>query len=264
MPAEQAEAVQRQLLDQMLTQHEIRHYVLWYYTPMAWGFSSHLSPLARVYDCMDELSHFRGAPVLMGERERALLSGADVVFTGGYSLYERKRNQHDNVHAVPSSVDVAHFAQWRDPGREPADQRALGGVKIGYFGVLDERLDLELIRALSDQRPEWNFIFIGPLCKISPSDLPRAKNLHYLGPRNYSELPNYLAGWDAAILPFALNDSTRFISPTKTPEYLAAGKPVVSTPIKDVIHPYGDLNLVRVARSHMPRPFRGQNGQTPK
>lgn len=242
------EAIQRAMIDRLFAEHQIRDYVLWYYTPMALGWTHHLKPLATVYDCMDELSAFRNAPRALREREAELFKRADLVFTGGQSLYEAKRGQHRNVYAFPSSIDRAHFAQARDRRIEdPADQANIPHPRMGFFGVVDERFDIELLDGISTARPDWNFVIIGPVVKIDEADLPRRANIHYLGSKSYKELPAYLAGWDVAALLFARNESTRFISPTKTPEYLAAGKPVVSTSIRDVVRPYGKLELVRIA-----------------
>lgn len=237
----------RALVDGLFREQEIGACVLWYYTPMALGYSGHLQGLATVYDCMDELSAFRGAPPEMLEREAELLRRADLVFTGGPSLYEAKRGRHPSVHLFPSSIDAAHFGQARGAVDEPADQAQIARPRIGFYGVLDERLDTELLREAALLRPEWQWVMIGPVVKIAPEELPRLPNVHYPGARSYQDLPRYLAGWDVAVLPFARNESTRFISPTKTPEYLAAGKPVVSTPIRDVVHPYGDAGLVAIA-----------------
>jgi glycosyltransferase involved in cell wall biosynthesis len=222
--------------------------LLWYYTPMAWAFTSTLPAGVVVYDCMDELSLFRGAPPTLRLYEQQLLARADLVFTGGRSLYEAKKRQHRSVHAFPSSVDTAHFAaarQW--DGARPADQAGIPRPRIGFFGVIDERLDIDLLRDLAAARRSYHFVLLGPVAKIDPAALPSASNLHYLGMKTYAELPSYLAGWDVAMLPFARNDATRFISPTKTPEYLAAGCPVVSTSIADVVQPYGVDGLARIA-----------------
>jgi UDP-galactopyranose mutase len=240
-------AAQRSLLSQLIANEHIEHYVLWYYTPQALRFSDHLSPDVVVYDCMDELSAFKNADPNLPRLERELMRRADVVFTGGQSLYEAKQHQHHNIHALPSSVDVAHFATARQCKEQPADQAGIPGPRLGFFGVLDERLDIELLQGIADARPEWQLVMIGPVVKIDPADLPKRSNIHYLGPKSYTELPRYIAGWDVALLLFARNDATRFISPTKTPEYLAAGKPVVSTSIRDVVSPYGDRGLVRIA-----------------
>jgi len=247
LSAEEVEAAQEDLLQGLLADHSVAEYILWYYTPMALGFSQALEPAAVVYDCMDELSLFRGAPPSLLERERRLLEIADLVFTGGQSLYEAKRERHPAVHAFPSSIEADHFGRARRPAPEPADQAAIPRPRLGYFGVIDERIDLDLLAAVADARPDWQIVMLGPVVKIDPATLPRRSNLHYLGMKAYDELPSYLAGWDVALMPFALNESTRFISPTKTPEYLAGGRPVVSTPIRDVVRPYGELELVEIA-----------------
>jgi UDP-galactopyranose mutase len=240
-------AAMRALLDDLIRRERIGRYVLWYYTPMALAYSDHLAPAAVVYDCMDELSAFKGAPAILKQREAALMQRAAVVLTGGQSLYEAKRNQHPSVHAFPSSVDVEHFAQARRITVDPPDQAAIPRPRLGFFGVLDERLDVQLLEGLAAARPEWQIVMVGPVTKIDPAVLPRRANIHYLGPKKYEELPHYVAGWDVALLLFARNEATRYISPTKTPEYLAAGRPVVSTSIRDVVRPYGQKGLVRIA-----------------
>jgi glycosyltransferase involved in cell wall biosynthesis len=244
-----AEAVeaQRRLLNGFVKEQRMDSFVAWYYTPMALKFTSELEPELAVYDCMDELSAFQGAPPDLVALERALFRHVDVVFVGGQSLYRVKRQQHTNVHCFPSSIDRAHFAAARDRMADPPDQRMVPHPRIGFFGVLDERLDRELLATLAAHHPEWSFVLLGPVAKISSEELPKSSNIHYLGQKHYADLPRYLSGWDVAMLPFALNASTRFISPTKTPEYLAAGKGVVSTPIRDVVEPYGRLGLVRIA-----------------
>ena len=221
--------------------------LLWYYTPMMLPFSRHLEADCVIYDCMDELANFRFAPPELLPLESELLTRADLVFTGGYSLYEAKRDRHANIDPVPSSVDRAHFAQARTGSTEPADQAGLPGPRLGFYGVIDERMDLALLAAVADARPDWSLVMVGPVVKIGKDELPRRPNIHYLGNKDYSELPAYLSGWDVALMPFAINESTRFISPTKTPEYLAAGLRVVSTPIRDVVYPYGEEGLVAIA-----------------
>jgi UDP-galactopyranose mutase len=249
LDAEAATHAQRALMDELCLEQGIRGPVLWYYTPMAGAFSDHLHSAAVVYDCMDELSAFKFAPPRLRELERALLRRADLVFTGGYSLYEAKCKQHPRVHAFPSSVDVAHFAKARGALAldEPSDQTAIPHPRLGFFGVIDERMNVQLLTAVAELRPDWQFVMVGPVVKVDPADLPRRPNIHFVGGKKYDELPAYLAGWDVALMPFALNESTRFISPTKTPEYLAGGKPVISTPITDVIRHYGELEAVRIA-----------------
>lgn len=244
---ETAQTAQQAMLDDLFQAAEISQYILWYYTPMAVSFTNHLKPLAVVYDCMDELSAFHGAHPELKANETQLLKRANVVFTGGHSLYEAKQHQHPNIHAFPSSIEKEHFATARNLSEEPADQKDIPHPRLGFFGVIDERMDLELLRGIAEAKPDWHLVIIGPVVKIDPATLPTNPNIHYLGGKSYQELPGYLGGWDIAMLPFAINESTKFISPTKTPEYLAAGKPVISTPIRDVVRPYGDNGLVRIA-----------------
>jgi UDP-galactopyranose mutase len=241
------DAVQEGLIDGLFAEHKIQDFVLWYYTPMALGFTRHLKPKAVIFDCMDELSAFKNAPATLKEREAELFKRADLVFTGGQSLYEAKRDHHHSVHAFPSSIDADHFMKARVLKAEPADQQCIPHPRIGFFGVIDERLDIDLLDKVADLKPDWQLLVIGPVVKIDPNDLPRRDNIHYLGGKSYKELPAYLSGWDVAMLPFARNDSTRYISPTKTPEYLAAGCPVVSTSIRDIVRPYGQKGLVHIA-----------------
>jgi len=219
----------------------------WFYTPMMFPWADRLEPKAIVYDCMDELSMFRGSPPELLEREKELLERADLVFCGGQSLYEAKRDRHPAVYAFPSSIDVKHFEQALTITDEPADQKEIAHPRIGFCGVIDERTDIELLGRIADLRPDYQFVMIGPIVKIDENDLPRRNNIHYLGGKNYNDLPSYISGWEVAMMPFAMNDSTKFISPTKTPEYLAAGRPVVSTPVRDVIRPYGEKGLVYIA-----------------
>jgi UDP-galactopyranose mutase len=251
--AESSEAVQRRMIHELLREREFVRPILWFYTPMALPLAVGLEPSLVIYDCMDELSGFRGAPTQLQERERELFGAAHLVFTGGQSLYESKRLHHPAVYAFPSSVDANHFSLARRLPIEPADQRNIPANRVGFFGVLDERMDLDLLAALAAARPSYQIVMIGPVVKIAQSDLPHAANIHYLGPKDYLALPSYLAGWQVAIMPFALNEATRFISPTKTLEYLAAGKPVVSTAVRDVVIPYGELGLVSISDSaHFP------------
>ncbi len=258
LDAAQTEAAVKALLDGYLASERIERPIRWYYTPMMLAFSRHVEATAVVYDCMDELSNFKFAPPELKALEQELLSDADVVFTGGYSLYEAKRDSHANIHPFPSSVDREHFAQARriDRADAPDDQVALPRPRLGFYGVVDERMDLDLLAHVADARPDWSIVIVGPVVKIDPADLPNRPNIRYLGGKTYAELPKYLAGWDVALMPFAINESTRFISPTKTPEYLAGGRPVVSTPITDVIRHYGDLDAVRIA--HTPDEFVAQ------
>lgn len=241
----QTDSILAELFDEFISAFELQQTVFWYYTPMALKYSGQHAPKAIIYDCMDELSGFKFAHGQIAAYERQLLEMADVVFTGGHSLYQAKKQYHNNIHPFPSSIDRQHFAS-ASTTAEAHDQVYIPGPKIGFFGVIDERFDTALIADLATLRPDWNIILIGPVVKIDPASLPRHHNIHYLGQKSYVELPAYLSGWDVAMLPFLLNESTRFISPTKTPEYLAAGIPVVSTAIHDVVNPYGEQGLVHI------------------
>jgi len=239
--------LQRELIGKLIGRETQRARVFWYYTPMALAFSSELECDLCIYDNMDELSLFRGASHELLTLEDALFARTDLVFVGGMSLYEAKRERHHSVHAFPSSIDFGHFVSARTAMREVGHHAGIPGPRLGFFGVIDERMDVELISKLAELRPDWRFVMIGPVVKIDPATLPRRDNIQWLGSKTYSELPQYLSGWDVGIMPFALNEATRFISPTKTPEFLAAGVPVVSTPIADVVRPYGEGGLVEIA-----------------
>jgi UDP-galactopyranose mutase len=232
------------LMADLATELEDRRLVAWLYTPLALPLAQTLGPDVMVYDCMDELSLFLGAPPELLSREAALLECADVMFTGGPSLYRAKQARHPNVHCFSSSVDAGHFRSARkgsSGAAEAEDQVRLPHPRLGFYGVIDERLDLPLLDFVAERRPEWQIVLVGPVVKIDPATLPQRSNIHYFGQRSYDDLPRYLSGWDICLLPFALNDATRFISPTKTLEYMAAERPIVSTPITDVAEPYGDV-----------------------
>jgi UDP-galactopyranose mutase len=240
-------AVMKEMIRRLFLENDLREYVFWYYTPMALSFTNHFKPIVAVYDCMDELSAFKGAHSRLPELEKQLFQNVDLVFTGGQSLYDAKKDAHHSVHCFPSSIDVSHFNKARMVMTDPPDQASIPHPRLGFFGVIDERFDIGLLEALARRRPDWHFVMIGPVVKIHPETLPKRPNIHYLGAKKYEELPDYLAGWDVALLLFARNESTRFISPTKTPEYLAAGKQVISTSICDVVRPYDQLGLVKIA-----------------
>ncbi|SIT59599.1 Glycosyl transferase [Mesorhizobium prunaredense] len=244
--ATKADAIQRRFVDQIVNSTPHDRLTIWYYTPMALRFSDHLVCDVCVYDCMDELSAFKNAPAELTQMEKALFQRADVVFTGGQSLYEAKRSLHRSIFPFPSSIDVAHFHKAREPGDDPVDQADIPQPRVGFFGVIDERLDVEMIAQAAAAMPEVHFVMLGPVVKIDPLSLPRASNLHWLGAKSYADLPRYLGHWSAGWMPFALNEATRYISPTKTPEFLAAGLPVVSTAIVDVVRTYGAEGLVDI------------------
>ena len=238
---------QKEFIDMVISTMSINNYVLWYYSPMAVEYTAHLAPDVVVFDCMDELSAFKFAHPNILKNETRVFRFADIVFAGGRSLYEAKRERHENIYLFPSSIDKDHFMTAREITSEPVDQESIPHPRIGYYGVLDERIDFCLIDRVAEKKNEWQFILIGPVAKIDKASLPKRNNIHYLGQKSYEELPKYLAGWDIAMMPFAMNDATRFISPTKTPEYLCGGKEVIATPVPDVVTEYGDEALVHIA-----------------
>lgn len=244
------------LLSQYMAHQELKDYWLWFYTPMAVPLASIMQPAGIVYDCMDELSAFKNAPAELMLREDQLFSMADLVFTGGHSLYKAKSQRHSHVSCFPSSVDAAHYARPRQNIALVQSVVASTGKtycppRLGYCGVIDERIDIGLIVALADARPDWQIVMAGPVVKIDLAGLPHRENIQWLGQQDYADLPVLIHSWDVCLMPFALNDATRFISPTKTLEYLAAGCPVVSTPIHDVVTGYPDI----VAIANSPQTF---------
>jgi UDP-galactopyranose mutase len=239
--AEEQLPILSQLIQQVVASERIESCVAWFYTPLALPLLNCVPHELVIYDCMDALDAFLNAPTLLKQRETELLEQADLVFTGGPSLFKRLEGRHANAYCFPSSVDASHYSKALEEISEPEDQAAISRPRLGYFGVIDERIDLALIDTVASQHPDWHFVMVGPVVKISQSELPRRPNIHYLGQKQYAELPNYLASWDVCMMPFAINDSTKYISPTKTLEYMAAEKPIVSTPIADVAEPYGRI-----------------------
>lgn len=236
------EAAMQRLVLAAMHSRRISSYIAWFYTPMAMFMADVLEPECIVYDCMDELSMFKGAPAELMAQEKALFNQADIVFTGGRSLYQAKRTLHDSVHCFPSSVDARHFST---PTADHPLQAAIPRPRLGYCGVIDERVDIDLVAGIASLRPDWQIVMVGPTAKIDPAGLPKLPNIHWMGQQDYQVLPAFIQGWDVCLLPFALNDSTRFISPTKTLEYMAGGRPCVSTAIRDVVESYGDLVKIR-------------------
>lgn len=221
----------------------------WFYSPAtAPAMLGAFNEIAVVYDCMDELAQFRFAHPDLPRRERLLLANADIVFTGGRKLYEAKRRFHRNVHFFGCGVDVAHFGKARLEETEvPTDIADLPRPIFGYFGVVDERIDYELIEQLAAHNPASSVVIVGPVVKVDPAALPKGGNIHWLGKREYDVLPNYVKGFDVCLMPFALNEATEFINPTKTLEYMAARKPIVSTAVADVVRNF--TPIVRIAKS---------------
>lgn len=236
-----------ELMDELIYEEEIIDFTIMYYTPMALSFTHQLEPKKVIFDCIDEYSHFSETQQTIERYEEKLFKRADIVFASGNSLFESKKHKHHNIHACPSSIDYAHFAQARGKLIEPDDQISIPHPRIGFYGVIDNRFNLDLLLQIADLAPEYQFIIIGPTLKIDPRTLPQRRNIHYLGKKDYHTLPLYLSSWDCAIMPFALNRATRYICPTKTLELLAAGKPIVSTSITDVVNSYAHRKLVRIA-----------------
>lgn len=220
--------------------------IQWFYDPMAVpAFLHKLHEVAVVYDCMDELSQFKFAPPEIIERERLLLSAADVVFTGGRKMWESKSRFNKNCHFYGCGVDVAHFSQALQENTElPDDIASIAAPILGYFGVIDERLDYELLARLADAQPEWNICMVGPVCKIDPAELPQRPNLHWLGGKEYADLPAYAKAFDISLMPFAMNEATEFINPTKALEYMATGTPIVSSPVPDVVSNFSSVTQI--------------------
>lgn len=224
--------------------------VQWFYDPMAvTAFGGQMGEVLNVYDCMDELSKFKGAPPNILERERELLDLADVVFTGGARLYDSKSQHNENCHFYGCGVDCEHFGKARlESTLPPPDVAALKQPVLGYFGVVDERMDYELVAKLADANPEWNVAILGPVMKVDPASLPQRPNLHWMGHKAYTDLPACCKGFSVCLMPFAMNESTEFINPTKALEYMATGRPIVSTPVPDVVRNFG--SVVKIGASH--------------
>ncbi|RXJ44372.1 glycosyltransferase [Gelidibacter gilvus] len=214
--------------------------IAWFYSPAFVDLLPYLKTNTIIYDCMDELSQFKGASMELRAQEKLLIQEADLVFTGGKSLYEAKAKLSADAHCFPSSVDVPHFKKANGLITIPEDIKNISNPIVGYIGVIDERINLPLVEKTAELMPQVSFVMIGPLAKIRDEDLPRASNIYYLGMKQYKELPGYLKAFDIAMMPFALNESTEFISPTKTLEYMAADKPIISTAIKDVVRDYSE------------------------
>lgn len=237
------------LVDELLLARNIRNFTTWYYSPSYLSFTRHLNPKHMIYDIIDDVTQAKINPLLLRDLEGELFEKANLVFTAGQSLYKAKRFRRPNIHAFPSSIDKVHFGQARVKNAEPQDQAQIAHPRIGFYGVLNERVDFTILSEIAALRPNYQFVLIGPVVNEQTTALPQAKNIHYLGQKSYRELPQYIAGWDVAMMPFVLSDRTRFVSPTNTPEFLAAGLPVVSSALEDVMSPYGEEQLVRIAHS---------------
>lgn len=241
--------LREQLKNNSILANLFRKRVLWFYTPMPTPIMlGEFNEIGVVYDCMDELAQFKDAPADLRNREQFLLKNADIVFTGGRNLYEAKSRAHANVHFFGCGVDIEHFGKARLPQTGIADDiKTFSAPIAGYFGVIDERLDYALIAQMAQAKPQWTFVMVGPVVKVDPNSLPQAPNIKWLGQRDYKDLPNYVKAFDVCLMPFSLNAATQYINPTKTLEYMAANKPILSTAIADVIKNF--TPVVQVAHS---------------
>ena len=248
----EAEAALGRLMTRLWLEMELHRPTVWYCTPLPMLWTEPLEASVVVYDCMDELQAFRYPPAGLKAAETKLLARADVVFTGGRQLYDLKSRRHPSVHCFSSGVDREHYAERRS-APEPLDQASIARPRAGYLGVIDERIDLDLLDTVARGLPDIQFVLLGPTAKVDPRSIPQRSNIWRIDAKPYDALPDYLHGWSCGLMPFARNRATRYISPTKTLEYLAAGLPVVSTPIRDVVDPFGRLGIVDIATT--PRMF---------
>lgn len=232
------------LLNRLCYEHSIQNYGIWYYTPVSNHYTTDLYPRVVVYDCITPI---RTTQPALTDIENELISQSDLVFTNGKTLFEAKRDWHPQVYNFPSSIDKEHFMQARLELPEPADMEEILYPRLGLYGAIDECFDVELLRALSARRPDWQFVLIGPVVGIDEGALPKAENIHFLGERSYQELPSYISGWNAALMLVSTEKASQTHIPTRTPEYLAAFKPIVSTPVPDIFSPYEEMGLVNTA-----------------
>ena len=214
----------------------------WLTTPMALPLAQALKPGRIVYDCMEPLAELEHAPRQIAQRERALMKQADLVFAAGPSLYSERQADHPAMHCLPNAVDAAHFALGSPAAGPPAlgDHDIGRGPRVGFHGVIDERIDLGLVAAVAEAHPDWTVEMAGPVHAPLSTPLPQRDNLHWSGPWRYEDLPALLASWDLALMPFVLSPANRLANPLQTLEYLAADLPVVSTPLRDVDWLYGE------------------------
>jgi len=235
------------LLEEYLLANCIEDYAIWFYTPMAYSFIDYLQPKAVIYDCTEIDSERDEDSMEWREMEEALVDHADTIFTSGPSLYDSKRDIHPNVHCLPNAVDMVHFSPERllQTSHSSTDvaqlQEKIGFPRLGFFGVIDERIDFDLLAKVAEARPDWNIVMLGPIKNVNESELPKYPNIHWLGMHSYERLPYFLATWDVCFLPYIVNDLTGFINPCQTLEYMAAEKPVVSTAIPDIAAMYEDV-----------------------
>ncbi len=252
------EVLARRMVAEYLSRVGIDRAILWIYSPMMDGYYGRMvEELVVVHDKMDELTGFKGTPPILIERERNLIDRADVMFAGGRTMFESARARHANCHRFDSGVDFELFLTATLPETQVADDlRTLPHPIFGYIGVIDERVDFEALIALADAYPHGSVFMGGPVRKILPGNLPRRSNLIFAydldlarnrdpleaGSIPYTQLPSYIKGFDVCLIPFSgKSEATKNLSPTKTPEYAAARKPIISGAVPDVVANWGDV-----------------------
>lgn len=229
----------RELIRQLMM--DFNDHIVWFTTPMAVPLLPEIHPRLVIYDCMDMPAARKSAPQPLREYESTLFTVADLVFAAGLGLYRTQRAHHPHVHYFPDSVDGSHFLQALDRTNAHPAHRSIAGPRLGYYGVIDERVDAHLIAHLADAHPQWQVVLAGPIGMRDAATLPHRANIHYLGYQPYSALPRLLAGWDVCLLPFVAEEATQFVSTTRILEYMAAELPIVSTHNQDVVDLYDGI-----------------------
>ena len=241
----------RPLLAEFMASRGLGEPLVWLTTPMALPLVADLEPLAVVYDCLDDVAAPGNAEPVRAAREKALMQLADIVLNGGPSAHALRHGTHPRLHCLAGAVDAAHFAPEHLDGDDVESSvaaelhRGLPRPRLGFFGVVDQRLDLALVAGLAERRPDWQFVMAGPVVGLDPATLPRRPNLRWAGLQRYEALPHLMSHWDVCLLPFVVDETTRLLNPTQTLEYLAGGKPGVGTPVPDLVSLHGAA--VRIA-----------------
>lgn len=208
-----------------------QHPLLWLYDPRNVNLVDQLNPCGVIYDCVDSFRSFSWSHPHVSIWEEALVDRADVVLATSRALYQERLRKNRYTFLVPNAADYKHFSPWQGY-EKPADITAISRPRLGFIGAIYEWVDLELLQVIADKSPAWNLVLIGP--KQHGLQLPERSNIHWLGQRGYAELPAYVHSFDVALIPFLVNETTQHANPIKFWEYLAAGKPVVSTLLPEI------------------------------
>jgi hypothetical protein len=229
------------LLREELAGRRLKIDIAWLDTPMAWPLAQALGIACLAYDCLEgPPASLQFDAALLHQRESALMRTAALMVAAGPSLFNAHRHRHANLHCVCSAVHAEHFSPASleltsaRARRGHVLQSSLARPRLGYFGSIDERLDLDLLAALADRQPGWAFVMVGSVAGIAAERLPQRRNIHWLGEQDDALLPYLLAGWDLALMPYVVSEATRFLMPSQTLEYMAGYQPIVSTPVRDV------------------------------